>query len=81
VEQEQDWEQEAESFTNQRDNSSTNGGKKSRKKKKSGTERALEEYYSTKVDDGTDTRKQAKGKEATANKGKINCEKRSKIKY
>ncbi len=69
MEQEQDWEQEAESFTNQRDNSSTNGGKKSRKKK-SGTERALEEYYSTKEDDGTDTRTQDKEKEATENKGK-----------
>jgi hypothetical protein len=30
----------------------------------------LEEYYSTKEDDGTETRKQDKGKEATANKGK-----------
>jgi hypothetical protein len=69
VEQDQEEEQEAESFTNQRDNSSTNGGKKSRKKM-SGKERALEEYYSTKEDDGTDTRKQDKGKEATENKGK-----------
>jgi hypothetical protein len=53
----------------QRNNSSTNTGKKSRKKR-SGTEGALEEYYSTKEDDGTDTMKQDKGKEATANKGK-----------
>jgi hypothetical protein len=65
LEQEQEQEQEAK------------GGKKTRKKK-SGTKRALEEYYSTKQDDGTDTRKQDKGKEATANKGKESAEKRKK---
>ena len=73
--QEREWGQEAES--DQRNNSSTNTGKKSRKKR-SGTERALEEYYSTKEDDGTDTGKQDKGKEATTNKGKESADKKKK---